>query len=61
MTSKPQGHLTPTQKARAALHVGATPEYLPGRDEEFNEIETYLETALSEETGFCLCELNYSL
>ena len=47
--------LTPFQRARAALHVGATPDYLPCRDGEFAEIDGYLEDAIDEGNGLCLC------
>ena len=47
---------TPFQHARAILHVGATPDSLPCRDEEFTEIEAYLEDAIDEGTGSCICQ-----
>ena len=48
--------LGPFEKARAVLHVGCTPEYLPCRDEEYAEIEAYLEDAIDEGIGSCICE-----
>ncbi|KAH8922934.1 P-loop containing nucleoside triphosphate hydrolase protein, partial [Atractiella rhizophila] len=46
--------LTPFQKAAQILHVSATPEFLPCRDEEFVQIESFLEDAIDEGTGGCL-------
>jgi len=48
-------NLTPFQRARAALHVGATPDYLPCRDVEYAEIEAHLEDAIEEGVGLCHC------
>lgn len=45
----------PFERARAALHVGCTPDYLPCRDEEYAEIEAYLEDAIDEGVGSCIC------
>lgn len=50
-------HLSPFERARAVLHVGATPDYLPCRDEEYAEIEAYLEDAIDEGMGSCICKL----
>lgn len=47
---------SPFERARAALHVGCTPDYLPCRDEEYAEIEAYLEDAIDEGVGSCICE-----
>ena len=43
------------EKARAVLHVGCTPDYLPCRDGEYAEIEAYLEDAIDEGVGSCIC------
>jgi hypothetical protein len=48
--------MTPFEKARAALHVGCTPDYLPCRDGEYAEVEAYLEDAIDEGVGSCICE-----
>jgi origin recognition complex subunit 1 len=48
--------MTPFQRARAVLHVAATPDYLPCREDEFAEIEAYLEDAIDEGTGCCICK-----
>ena len=48
--------LSPFQKARAVLHVGAVPDELPCREAEFAEIENHLEDAIDEGTGSCVCE-----
>lgn len=47
---------TDFQKARSVLHVGATPDHLPGREGEFAEIEAYLEDAIDEGVGSCICK-----
>ena len=47
---------SPFERARAALHVGCTPDYLPCRDEEYAEIEAYLEDAIDEGVGSCICK-----
>lgn len=47
---------SPFGKARAVLHVGCTPDYLPCRDNEYAEIEAYLEDAIDEGIGSCICE-----
>lgn len=49
--------MSPFEKARAVLHVGCTPDYLPCRDNEFAEIEAYLEDAIDEGVGSCICQL----
>lgn len=48
--------MTPFEKARAALHVGCTPDYLPCRDGEYAEVEAYLEDAIDEGVGSCICK-----
>lgn len=48
--------MNPFEKARAVLHVGCTPDYLPCRDEEYAEVEAYLEDAIDEGVGSCICE-----
>ena len=52
--------MDPFEKARAVLHVGCTPQYLPCRDDEYTEIEAYLEDAIDEGVGSCICELTYN-
>lgn len=54
----PRKDMTPFQHARAILHVGATPDQLPCREQEFTEIEAYLEDAVDEGTGSCICMLS---
>lgn len=44
----------PFARARAALHVSATPEDLPCREDEFTEVEANLEEAIEEGTGSCI-------
>lgn len=46
--SKP---VTPLQEARSRLHVSAVPKSLPCREEEFNNIYTFLEGKLIDNTG----------
>lgn len=41
----------PLQEARSALHVSAIPKSLPCREEEFNNIFTFLKTRLTENSG----------
>lgn len=53
-----ESNMTPFEKARAVLHVGCTPDYLPCRDEEYAEVEAYLEDAIDEGVGSCICELS---
>lgn len=50
---------TPFEKARSVLHVGCTPDYLPCRDNEYAEIEAYLEDAIDEGIGSCICTLEH--
>lgn len=50
--------MSPFERARAVLHVGCTPDYLPCRDEEYAEIEAYLEDAIDEGVGSCICAWN---
>ncbi|XP_046590361.1 origin recognition complex subunit 1 [Neodiprion lecontei] len=45
---------TPLQEARARLHVSAIPKSLPCREEEFNNIYTFLEGKLTDNSGGCL-------
>ncbi|KAI8074523.1 P-loop containing nucleoside triphosphate hydrolase protein [Gongronella butleri] len=42
------------QLARERLHVSAVPDSLPCRENEFEEISSYLESALLEGTGTCV-------
>ncbi|ORX48224.1 P-loop containing nucleoside triphosphate hydrolase protein [Hesseltinella vesiculosa] len=46
--------LTAYELARERLHVSAVPDSLPCREEEFEEISSYLESALIEGTGTCV-------
>jgi hypothetical protein len=46
---------TAFQRARAALHVSATPEFLPCRADQYADIESYLEDAIVEGRGSCIC------
>lgn len=46
--------LDPFARARAVLHVSATPEELPCRDDEAATIGAYLEEAIEEGSGSCL-------
>ncbi|SAM00754.1 hypothetical protein [Absidia glauca] len=48
------GTLTPYELARERLHVSAVPDSLPCREDEFDEISGYLESALQEGTGTCV-------
>lgn len=50
------GTLTPYELARERLHVSAVPDSLPCREDEFDEISGYLESALQEGTGTCVCK-----
>lgn len=52
-----ESNMSPFEKARTVLHVGCTPDYLPCRDEEYAEVEAYLEDAIDEGVGSCICEL----
>lgn len=40
--------------ARSRLHAAAAPEALPCREDEFDDIQTALESAIMEETGSCV-------
>lgn len=44
----------PWARARQILHVSATPEWLPCREEEFAELEAALEDSIDESSGCCL-------
>mgnify|MGYP001567010366 CR=1 FL=1 len=44
------------ERAKALLHVSATPERLPRREEEREKIRTLLGDAILGQTGTCLCE-----
>ncbi|KAI8339651.1 P-loop containing nucleoside triphosphate hydrolase protein [Chlamydoabsidia padenii] len=46
--------LTSYELARERLHVSAVPDSLPCREDEFDEISGYLESALQEGTGTCI-------
>ncbi|ORX87891.1 P-loop containing nucleoside triphosphate hydrolase protein [Anaeromyces robustus] len=46
--------LSDYEKARKLLHVSAVPDSLPCREKEFAEIYSYLECAISQESGCCL-------
>ncbi|KAG4091057.1 P-loop containing nucleoside triphosphate hydrolase protein [Neocallimastix lanati (nom. inval.)] len=46
--------LSDYEKARKLLHVSAVPDSLPCREKEFAEIYSYLESAISQESGCCL-------
>lgn len=43
--------ITPLQKARSRLHVSEIPKSLPCREEEFNDIYTFLEGKLMDNRG----------
>ncbi|XP_012224307.1 origin recognition complex subunit 1 [Linepithema humile] len=45
---------TPLQEARSRLHVSAVPKSLPCREEEFNNIYTFLEGKLIDKSGGCI-------
>nr|XP_031842577.1 origin recognition complex subunit 1 isoform X1 [Nomia melanderi] len=45
---------TPLQEARSRLHVSAVPKSLPCREEEFNNIFTFLKGKLEDKTGGCI-------
>lgn len=51
--------LSTFEKARALLHVGATPDYLPCREEERDDIRSRLADAIDGQTGTCLCRLEF--
>ncbi|KAE8234287.1 hypothetical protein CF326_g665 [Tilletia indica] len=46
--------LTPQQRAKRLLHVGLTPDKLPCREGEFQQIYTSVEDALQERVGQCI-------
>ncbi|ORZ08305.1 P-loop containing nucleoside triphosphate hydrolase protein [Absidia repens] len=46
--------LSSYELARERLHVSAVPDSLPCREDEFDEISGYLESALQEGTGTCI-------
>ncbi|XP_017886459.1 origin recognition complex subunit 1 [Ceratina calcarata] len=45
---------TPLQEARSRLHVSAVPKSLPCREEEFNNIFTFLRGKLEDKSGGCM-------
>ena len=45
---------TPLQEARSRLHVSAVPKSLPCREEEFNNIFTFLKGKLVDKSGGCI-------
>ncbi|XP_076630565.1 origin recognition complex subunit 1 [Colletes latitarsis] len=45
---------TPLQEARSRLHVSAVPKSLPCREEEFNNIFTFLKGKLEDKSGGCM-------
>lgn len=51
----------PYQRALRLLHVGATPESLPCREEEFVEVLSKVEEGVEWGGGGCLCELSEPL
>jgi hypothetical protein len=51
--------LSPFEQARALLHVSATPEFLPRREDEREKIRSMLGGAILSQTGTCLCESPY--
>ncbi|XP_015187487.1 PREDICTED: origin recognition complex subunit 1 [Polistes dominula] len=46
--------LTPLQQSRSKLHVSVIPKSLPCREEEFNNIFTFLEGKLKDKCGGCI-------
>ncbi|KAI4497510.1 hypothetical protein M0802_007521 [Mischocyttarus mexicanus] len=46
--------LTPLQQSRSRLHVSVIPKSLPCREEEFNNIFTFLEVKLRDKCGGCI-------
>lgn len=46
--------VTPLQEARIRLHVSAVPKSLPCREEQFNDIYTFLESKLMDNSGGCI-------
>ena len=49
---------TPLQEARAKLHVSVLPKSLPCREEQFNDIYTFLHARLSDSSGGYVFNLN---
>ena len=47
--------MTLYELARKRLHVSAVPDSLPCRENEFTDIMGYLESAIEEGTGTCIC------
>jgi hypothetical protein len=47
----------PWLRAMQALHVGARPEALPCRTEEYGRVMRAVEELLEEGSGGCICEL----
>ncbi|XP_042212573.1 origin recognition complex subunit 1-like [Homarus americanus] len=45
---------TPLEKARARLHVSAVPDSLPCREDEFQDIYSFVEGKLMDNTGGCM-------
>lgn len=43
--------VTPLQEARMRLHVSTVPKSLPCREEQFNDIYTFLESKLMDNSG----------
>lgn len=46
--------LTPQERARRLLHVGATPEHLPCREDQYEEVLACVEDAVEEGIGSCV-------
>ncbi|XP_026828316.1 origin recognition complex subunit 1 isoform X2 [Ooceraea biroi] len=46
--------VTPLQEVRSRLHVSAVPKSLPCREQEFNDIYTFLEGKLTDNIGGCI-------
>ncbi|CAB4005725.1 Origin recognition complex subunit 1, partial [Paramuricea clavata] len=46
--------VTPLEKARASLHVSAVPGSLPCREQQFEDIYSFVEGKLSDDTGSCM-------
>ena len=51
--------LSTFEKARALLHVGATPDYLPCREEEREDIQARVGDAILGQTGTCICSSRF--
>lgn len=45
---------SPLEKARARLHVSAVPDSLPCREDEFQDIYSFVEGKLMDGTGGCM-------